>query len=88
MSENPGPAGEDKQQDGDTFTGPPRWVKISAIAAGVLALVVVAVMLLSGGEHGPGRHGFGSGSPEGGTTETATGSAAGQPRAVSPGMDY
>lgn len=47
----------------DTFIGPPRWVKVSAIVAGVLILVVVAVMLLSGGEHGPARHGFGLEAP-------------------------
>lgn len=34
----------------------PRWVKVSGIVAVLLALLVVAVMLLSGGEHGPGRH--------------------------------
>ncbi|WP_104062043.1 hypothetical protein [Arthrobacter sp. 4R501] len=47
----------------DTLTGPPRWVKVSAIAAGILLLVVVAVMLLSGGQHGPARHGFGLDAP-------------------------
>ena len=47
----------------ETLTGPPRWVKVSAIVAGVLILVVVAVMLLTGGEHGPARHGFGMGAP-------------------------
>jgi hypothetical protein len=45
--------------DRETFTGPPRWVKVSAIASGILILIAVAVMLLSGGEHGPARHGFG-----------------------------
>jgi hypothetical protein len=34
----------------------PRWVKVSGIVAIVLAVAVVAVLLLSGGEHGPGRH--------------------------------
>ena len=34
----------------------PRWVKVSGIVAIVLAVVVVAVLLLSDGEHGPGRH--------------------------------
>ena len=47
----------------ETLTGPPRWVKISAIVAGVLILVVVAAMLLTGGQHGPARHGFGIGAP-------------------------
>jgi hypothetical protein len=34
----------------------PRWVKVSGIVAIVLAVAVVVVLLLSGGEHGPGRH--------------------------------
>lgn len=41
---------------GDTPPGVPRWVKISAIVVGVLVVLVVAVMIVSGGEHGPGRH--------------------------------
>jgi len=36
------------------YPGTPRWVKLSGIAAGVLALVVAA--LIAGGGHGPGRH--------------------------------
>jgi hypothetical protein len=34
----------------------PRWVKVLAIIAVVVALAVVVVMKLSGGQHGPGRH--------------------------------
>ncbi len=34
----------------------PRWVKVVAVVVGVLIVLVVAVMLLSGGNHGPGRH--------------------------------
>lgn len=34
----------------------PRWVKTTAIVVAVLALAVVLVLLISGGEHGPGRH--------------------------------
>jgi hypothetical protein len=33
----------------------PRWVWISAVVVGVLAVVAVA-LLLFGGQHGPGRH--------------------------------
>jgi hypothetical protein len=47
----------------ETLTGPPRWVKISAIAVGIQILIVVAAMLLTGGQHGPARHGFGMGAP-------------------------
>jgi hypothetical protein len=34
----------------------PPWVKVFVIAAVGLALLMVVVMLLSGGRHGPGRH--------------------------------
>jgi hypothetical protein len=33
----------------------PRWVKVFGIIALVLVLLI-GIMLLSGGEHGPGRH--------------------------------
>lgn len=36
--------------------GVPRWLKVSALIAGVVLLAVIAVMLISGGDHGPGRH--------------------------------
>lgn len=34
----------------------PRWVKAFGLILGVGLLLVVAMMLLSGGQHGPGRH--------------------------------
>lgn len=34
----------------------PRWVKMTALTFGLLILLMVIVMLLIGGEHGPGRH--------------------------------
>lgn len=34
----------------------PRWVKVSLIVAAVLVLLLVAGMLIGGGQHGPGRH--------------------------------
>lgn len=34
----------------------PRWVKNLLLALLVVALVAILVMLLFGGEHGPGRH--------------------------------
>jgi hypothetical protein len=43
---------EDRADRGPT-AGPPRWVKVSAIIA--LALVAL-ILLLAGGNHGPGRH--------------------------------
>jgi hypothetical protein len=36
--------------------GVPRWVKVFVITALGLALLMVVAMLLSGGQHGPGRH--------------------------------
>lgn len=42
--------------DPEATVGPPRWVKVFGIIALVLALLVVVVMFVGGGEHGPGRH--------------------------------
>jgi hypothetical protein len=36
--------------------GVPRWVKVFVVTALGLALLMVVVMLVSGGRHGPGRH--------------------------------
>ncbi|MDQ3616851.1 MAG: hypothetical protein M3393_09550 [Actinomycetota bacterium] len=36
--------------------GMPRWVKASGVIAGIAILVLVALTLLSSGDHGPGRH--------------------------------
>ena len=46
--------------DGPARDDPPRlplWVKALVIGAGVALLVLVLVMLVVGGEHGPGIHG-------------------------------
>ena len=55
MTDQPSsPEREDLADRGPT-AGPPRWVKVSAIIA--LALVVLLLIaLLAGGNHGPGRH--------------------------------
>lgn len=37
-------------------TGMPRWVRVFGITVLALLLVMVAVMLLSGSQHGPARH--------------------------------
>jgi hypothetical protein len=37
-------------------TGVPRWVKVFVLVAVAIAVLGVVVMLLVGGEHGPGRH--------------------------------
>lgn len=39
----------------DPHGGTPRWVKVSAIVA-VALLVLVVVALIAGVDHGPGRH--------------------------------
>ena len=43
------------EEDMLPYPGTPRWVKVFGIIALVLALLV-GIMLLAGGEHGPGRH--------------------------------
>jgi hypothetical protein len=40
---------------GPESTGTPRWVKVFGIIAGVVAILLV-VLLLAGGNHGPSRH--------------------------------
>ncbi len=37
-------------------SGMPRWVKVIGLVVLVVALVLGAVLLLGGGEHGPARH--------------------------------
>jgi len=34
----------------------PRWVKVFAVVLAILVLLAVAMFLIGGGEHGPGRH--------------------------------
>ena len=41
----------------DRPPGLPRWVKLLALGVVIALIVLVVVMLLVGGEHGPGRHG-------------------------------
>jgi hypothetical protein len=39
------------------YPGTPRWVKISALVAGIAVLLIAVVLLTGiGGPHGPGRH--------------------------------
>jgi hypothetical protein len=42
--------------DGGSTTGTPRWVKVFGIIALVVFVLFVVVVLVGGGEHGPGRH--------------------------------
>lgn len=48
------------------YPGTPRWVKVFGIIALVLVLLVVIMMFIVGGPHGPGRH-IPSGDAGGGT---------------------
>jgi hypothetical protein len=43
------------EPDRGSTTGAPRWVKVVGIIAVVL-LLLLGIMMLVGGEHGPGRH--------------------------------
>jgi len=49
----------DPERNGERSSVPPgmpRWVKMSLVVVLILAVVLVVVMALSGGEHGPGLH--------------------------------
>ena len=38
------------------LAGIPRWVKVFVVAAATLLVLMVVAMLITGGQHGPGRH--------------------------------
>ena len=44
------------EPDRGSTTGTPRWVKVFGIIALVAVVLFLVVMLIGGGEHGPGRH--------------------------------
>lgn len=49
----------DPDRSGETRPGPPgmpHWVKVSAVIVVIVAVTLVVVLALSGGEHGPGLH--------------------------------
>lgn len=50
LPESDGPAG------GPLEHRTPRWVKVALVLIGVLVVLIVAMMLLGDGNHGPGRH--------------------------------
>jgi hypothetical protein len=55
MADRPSSPEREGSTDRGPTAGPPRWVKVFAIIT--LALVVlVLIVLLAGGNHGPGRH--------------------------------
>jgi hypothetical protein len=55
MADQPSPPKRDGSADRGPTAGPPRWVKVSGIIALALVLLVL-IVLLAGGNHGPGRH--------------------------------
>lgn len=60
----PEPEARAADRDRGTGEGMPRWVKVSLIVGLALVLLfVVAKAAGVGGEHGPGRHGGGGGTP-------------------------
>ena len=56
--QQPGRGHTGSGQHGSSTTGMPRWVKVFLIVAVALAVLAVVAMLVTGGEHGPGRHQF------------------------------
>lgn len=42
--------------DGDRASVVRRWLKVAAVAVGLVVLLFVVFGLVSGGEHGPSRH--------------------------------
>jgi hypothetical protein len=63
MSDLPSSAGTAEERTspaargpGAVYPGTPRWLKVGAIVATLVLLLVVLAMVLAGGEHGPMRH--------------------------------
>ena len=55
MADQPSSPEREDRADRGPAAGPPRWVKVSGIIALALVLLVL-IVLLAGGNHGPGRH--------------------------------
>ena len=43
-------------RESDRVPGTPRWVKVSAVVAGILLVAAISAAILSGGKHSPWRH--------------------------------
>lgn len=68
----PEPGAPTADPDPGRGEGMPRWVKVSLIVGLALVLLfVVAKVAGVGGEHGPGRHGGGGGTPSSVLSEDA-----------------
>jgi hypothetical protein len=53
---DPANAGRSGRASPRSAVAMPRWVKVFLIIAAALVVLMVAVMLVSGSQHGPGRH--------------------------------
>ncbi|MEC5425334.1 hypothetical protein QGM71_17775 [Virgibacillus sp. C22-A2] len=42
--------------DHESTTSTPRWVKLSGIIIIIVIMIAIFIMVISGGNHGPGRH--------------------------------
>ena len=54
MASSPSPE-RNAGPDGGPTAGTPRWVKVSGVIA-IAVLLLILIVLLTGGNHGPGRH--------------------------------
>ena len=45
-----------RQTKSDSDGSVPRWLKIGGLVVGLLLVLFLAMSMISGGEHGPGRH--------------------------------
>lgn len=48
--------------EGRSTNGTPRWVKVFGVIALLVVVLFIVVLLVRGGEHGPGRHALEGGS--------------------------
>jgi hypothetical protein len=55
MADQPSSPERDGSADRGPTAGPPRWVKVAGIIA-LAFVVLVLIVLLAGGNHGPNRH--------------------------------
>ena len=67
-----------------TYPGTPAWVKTAGKIVAVLAVLLVAAMIFSGGEHGPWRHLSFEANPSAATGSDNAPAAASQASAVPP----
>lgn len=56
MAQRPGDGSDQSGLGHRESEGMPRWVKVFGIVTGVVVLLLLAAMLIAGGQHGPRRH--------------------------------